>query len=87
MDEYRTPLPIENCRRWFKFLCPKTWSQLERTEQLDMCFCPACRKNVYCCDCQQAIEEHRRAGHCICIESGMRQTDFIGEPCPDEGGR
>jgi hypothetical protein len=87
MDEHRTSLPIENCRRGFKFLCPKTWSQLERTEQLDMRFCPACRKNVYYCDSLEAIEEHRRAGHCMCIESGVQDTDYsqiLGEPLPDE---
>ena len=87
MAERRIPLPIENCRRWFKFLCPKTWGQLERTNQFDVRYCLSCRKNVYYCDSLEAVAEHRQAGHCICIEAGVEEDDpsqYLGEPC-DEG--
>jgi len=87
MGERRIPLPIENCRSWFKFLCPKTWGQFERTRQLDVRYCSTCRQNVYYCDSLEAVEEHRRAGHCICIEAGVADEDvtmYLGEPCGEE---
>jgi hypothetical protein len=78
----RTPLPIENCRTWFKFLCPKTWGQLERTRQLDVRYCSTCRKNVFYCDSLELVEEHRKVGHCICVEAGVDgdSSAFLGEP-------
>jgi hypothetical protein len=88
MSEQRVPLPIENCRRWFRFLCPQTWSQLERTTQLDVRHCPSCRRDVYYCDTREAVEEHRQAGHCVCVEARARTEDedlieYIGEPGSD----
>ena len=83
MSERRTALPVENCRRWFKFLCPQTWSQLERTSQLDVRYCPSCRRNVYYCDSPEAAEAHRQAGNCLCVEAGAEDedlTEYIGEP-------
>jgi hypothetical protein len=87
MREGKIPLPIEHCRSWFKFLCPKTWSQLERTTQLDVRYCSTCRQNVFYCDSLEAVEEHRRAGHCICIEAGttdQEDTMCLGEPWNEE---
>ena len=81
------PLVIENCRRWFKFLCPKTWGQLERTGQFDVRYCPSCRKDVYYCASLEAVEEHRRTGHCLCIEVGVEDEDsalYLGEPSEEE---
>lgn len=75
MLERKMPLPIENCRSWFKLLCPKTWSQLERTNQTDVRYCPICRQNVYYCESSEAVEEHRRAGHCLCIAAGSEKED------------
>ena len=83
MSERRTVLPIENCRRWFRFLCPREWSQLERTNRFDVRHCPGCRKDVYYCDSLEAVEEHRRAGHCICVEAHVEAEDYttyLGEP-------
>ncbi len=86
MRERRTPLAIANCRGWFKFLCPKTWGQLERTNQLDVRYCPTCRQNVFYCDSLKALEEHRKAGHCVCVEAGVEEdrTMYLGEPCDVE---
>lgn len=82
MEERRTPLPIEGCRTWFTFLCPKTWSQLERTKQLDVRYCSTCRRDVFFCDSLEAVEEHRRAGRCICVQAGVEEdaTMYLGEP-------
>lgn len=74
--EKRTPLPVENCRSWFKFLCPRKWGQLERTGQFDVRHCSTCGKSVYLCDSIEAVEEHRRAGHCICVEAGVEEEDY-----------
>src|SRR5262249_61496857 len=63
MSERRKPLPVENCRRWFKFLCPRTWSQLERTPQLEVRYCPSCRRYVYYCE---------PLGRLRCIGGGAR---------------
>ncbi|MGE3805296.1 MAG: hypothetical protein AB7K24_11545 [Gemmataceae bacterium] len=71
----RTPLPIENCRAWFKFLCPKTWGQLERTELIDVRYCGHCRRNVYLCDSMAALEEHRARGDCICVLATAAEED------------
>jgi hypothetical protein len=76
VSERRIRLPVENCPRWFKFLCPKTWSQFDRTSQLDVRFCQSCRKNVYYCDSEEAVEEHRQAGHCICVEVSVGDDDL-----------
>jgi hypothetical protein len=87
MGERRIPLPIENCRSWFKFLCPKTWGQLERTKQWDVRYCTTCRQNVFYCDSPEAGTEHRRAGHCICVETGLEADDltmYLGEPWSEE---
>jgi hypothetical protein len=80
----RTPVPIENCRAWFKFLCPKTWSQFDRTELVDVRFCPHCRRNVYLCDSLESVEEHRASGDCICIElaskpENLEESVMMGE--------
>jgi hypothetical protein len=69
-------LPIENCRRWFRFLCPKEWSQLERTSHFDVRHCTGCNKDVYYCDSIEGVEEHRKAGHCICVEAQVQEEDF-----------
>ena len=53
---------IENCPSWFKFLCPRTWSQLARTPQLDVRQCDICGRKVYRCESAQEIEVHTRAG-------------------------
>lgn len=67
MAEQPTILPIENCRRWFRFLCPKEWEQLERTDRVDVRHCPGCRKDVYYCDSPEKVAMHRRAGDCVCV--------------------
>jgi hypothetical protein len=87
MQERRVPLPIENCRSWFKFFCPKTWGQLERTSQFDVRYCTTCRRNVFYCDSLEKLEEHRKAGHCICVEAGVEDEDYtmmLGEPWNEE---
>jgi hypothetical protein len=75
-------LPIENCRSWFRFLCPRAWSQLERTGQLNVRHCPTCRRDVHYCETLEDVEEHRRAGHClvVAVEEDGREADFLGMP-------
>ena len=78
-------LPIENCRVWFKFRCPKGWSQLKRTGELDVRFCETCKKNVYLCTTKEEIDFHSAAGHCIVVEvehgtrDALEGIDYIGE--------
>jgi hypothetical protein len=86
MSARKIPLLIEGCRIWFRFLCPKSWSQLDRTNSLDVRHCSTCNKDVYYCDSLEALAEHRQAGHCVCVETGLEEPDFIlvlGEPGED----
>ena len=87
MGTERVPLPIENCGSWFKFLCPKHWGQLERTEHFDVRYCSTCCRNVYYCDSLDVVEEHRKAGNCICVEAGLEEEDltmYLGEMWADD---
>jgi hypothetical protein len=68
-------VPIENCRIWFKFLCPQGWSQLERTEEMDVRYCKVCKKNVYYCHTEDDVLEHRAEGHCIVADFDTGQED------------
>jgi hypothetical protein len=87
MSERLKVLPIENCPRWFRFRCPKEWSHLDRTNRFDVRHCPGCQKDVYYCNSEESLAEHRRAGHCICIEVRSVEeslTELLGMVDGDE---
>ncbi len=69
-------LPIENCRRLFRFRCPQTWDRLDPTEDVNVRFCPTCCKNVYFCETEEEIRQH--AGQCIAVEDS-EQDDWLGD--------
>jgi hypothetical protein len=78
-------LPIANCRSWFRFLCPQTWSQLDRTGEANVRHCRICRKNVYYCMTEEEFLEHQAAGHCVVVDvdPGKEELDklqALGEP-------
>ena len=58
--------PIQDCKKLFKFLCPKKWENLQRTEREKVRFCNSCRKNVYLRSTGGEIESHK--GMCIAVE-------------------
>jgi len=67
MSRLRAPVAIQNCQFWLKLLCPKTWTQLERTSLLDVRHCPVCRKDVYYCESVEDAIEQRQAGNSFCV--------------------
>jgi uncharacterized protein (TIGR02996 family) len=61
---------IENCdteRPHFRFQCPKTWEQLEPTDNEAVRFCETCQQKVYFCSSVQEAAEHARRGGCVAI--------------------
>jgi hypothetical protein len=66
--------PIENCEVRFKFRCPKQWQNLARTDDSQVRFCDACRKNVYYCGTIAEARDHARRGHCVAVNSGQQRS-------------
>jgi len=58
--------PIQDCKKLFKYLCPKKWENLEPTEREKVRFCNSCRKNVYLCSSEEEAESY--SGVCIALE-------------------
>jgi uncharacterized protein (TIGR02996 family) len=74
--------PVENCEVQFKFRCPKQWQRLTATEDSQVRFCDACRKNVYYCGTVDEARAHARQGRCVAVRSGQRRCsgDLEHEP-------
>jgi|SRR5579871_709276 len=68
--------PID-CRRFFKFLCPKVWQDLEPTDEETVRFCSSCRRNVYLCTSREDIDRH--AGECVALFYKTRTRQIYGE--------
>ncbi len=56
---------IENCK--FTFKCPRTWEQLDQTDDDHVRFCGACAKQVHLCNTHESLLKHARDGHCVAI--------------------
>lgn len=74
---------IRNCAVKFRFRCPKTWDELQTTEDEGRRFCGECERSVFLCNTDAETILHARAGHCV----ARRVPDelmMIGEPESDE---
>src|ERR1051326_2571743 len=73
--------PIE-CRRLFRFLCPKVWQDLEATNDPMIRFCSSCRRNVYFCRSREDMNKHQ--GECMALAYKTKETggfeSYVGEP-------
>ena len=56
--------PID-CKRLFKFRCPKVWQALEPTDEETVRFCPSCRRKVFLCTSRDDANKH--SGECIAL--------------------
>jgi len=72
--------PVENCEPQFKFQCPKRWDRLQPTDQVDVRFCEACRKEVYYCPNLSQARDHAWQGHCVAVQLGLPRTPGDLEP-------
>ena len=76
---------IEECRSWFKFICPQKWDCLARTSDFDVRFCNQCGKNVYLANSQAEFLEHKKLGRCVAVivnrreEIGVDAAEVLGE--------
>lgn len=64
----KTETTIRNCDKAFRFVCPKNWADLVRTEIESQRFCESCERTVYLCVTDADTLEHARAGHCVARE-------------------
>ena len=73
--------PID-CKRFFKFLCPKIWQDLEPTNEDTVRFCSSCQRKVYLCTSREEVDKH--SGECIALFYKTRFQNKIhvdlGEP-------
>ena len=64
---------IENCDREdvpkFSFKCPKEWGGLTATDDQDIKFCDACKKNVYYCATVPEARDRAARGECVALDS------------------
>ena len=87
------PTPIHNCRRLFRFRCPRQWESLQSTDDEHIRFCLTCNKPVHFCQTEEEIDRH--AGQCVAFVADnllveMGDIDYPGrkvrEMSEDEAG-
>ena len=66
------------CR--FRYICSKTWEELQSTDNADVKFCKHCRHNVYLAHNESEFEEHTARGRCVAIERDEGEQMLIGYP-------
>lgn len=57
---------IERCE--FEFECPKKWTSLTPTKNLEVRFCDACEREVFFCHTIKEAKDHARNGECVAID-------------------
>lgn len=77
-----TRAPIEKCQ--FAFECPKKWSSLTPTKNLEVRFCDTCRRNVFYCHTISEAREHARNGECVAVDLMVPRLE---NDLPDEEHR
>jgi hypothetical protein len=64
----KTNRTIRNCKDDFKFICPKSWDKLERTEKESVRFCTECKENVFLCRTDEETIKRAQSSQCIARE-------------------
>jgi uncharacterized protein (TIGR02996 family) len=61
------------------YLCPKRWTDLQRTDADDVRFCTGCNKNVYYCDTLRVARERVAEQSCVVLDLGIprKKQDLI----------
>lgn len=83
----RTERTVRNCAVRMKFVCPKTWDELQPTTEPNVRHCPQCDESVYYCATDAETIAHARAGHCIARERPHRcelPSVILGRAAPLE---
>lgn len=75
--------PIANCKVEFTFQCPKLWSKLKKTKDLNVRFCNVCSRNVHLCNSLEEVHRHASHGNCIAVPPTRGEREHLmGEPLP-----
>lgn len=61
----KTVCTIRNCTVRLDEPCPKDWEALDPTAAAVVRHCPACRREVFLCESDEATLAHASVGHCI----------------------
>jgi uncharacterized protein (TIGR02996 family) len=82
---------IENCPHYVlklfnpnghsvaEYFCPRTWDQLQPTEQAKVRSCQACRETVYYCEDLKTAHEHADYDQCVALTLRQdRQENDLG---------
>jgi hypothetical protein len=82
-EPMNTERTIRNCERTFRKVCPRSWDDLESTDDNSVRHCSHCERNVFYCTTDAETINHAIAGHCIARE--IPTTDelpmvFLGLP-------
>lgn len=78
---YGNVRPIENCNWDFAYKCPKDWSSLEPTADVDVRDCGQCNRKVYRCYTQSQAINLGKQGQCICFVSYV-SGETMGDYAP-----
>ena len=61
---------IRNCA--FRYECPRSWEDLQETEEGRVRFCNACESPVYLCETDAELRRHMVSDHCVAIPLRLR---------------
>jgi hypothetical protein len=77
-------IAIQNCGWTVKFQCPRTWDDLQATDDPYVRLCGTCVRQVFRCDSDTEVRNHAKQGHCVAVfisnEFGTESAaDFLGD--------
>lgn len=69
---------VQNCRRAFRFRCPKQWAELTQTDDPAVRWCSVCERTVTFCLSDSDIDRLSRAGECVSFYDESGHADTLG---------
>lgn len=60
----------------FKYPCPKKWTSLQETEDVNIRFCNVCENSVYYCETLGEVNYHKTQEHCIAVARVNKNPDY-----------
>jgi len=66
----------------FRFVCDKSWNDLELTESRDKRFCKDCERFVFLCENYPQLQACGARGDCVCYLPSDRLDAYVGDLLP-----